>query len=100
MWSLIFFFCCSSTTIFAATATPVVDLTYAQYQGVPTLDPVNNETITRFLGIRYAAAPTGKDSFESHLFICLSIHYTKKNRIPEIQRTSTSFVYTRRSTSE
>ena len=39
-----------------------MDLTYAQYQGIPTLDPVNNETITRFLGIRYAAAPTGKGS--------------------------------------
>ena len=63
MWSFIFYFCCFTRSIFAATATPVVDLTYAQYQGVPSLDPVNNETITRFLGIRYAAAPTGKCFF-------------------------------------
>ena len=98
MWSLIFYFCCFSPTIFvfAATGTPVVDLTYAQYQGVPSLDPVNNETITHFLGIRYAAAPTGKGSLNSS---CLSIHYIE-NRISEIQRTSTSFVYARRSTSE
>ena len=98
MWSLIFYFCCFSPSIFAATGTPVVDLTYAQYQGVPTLDPVNNETITRFLGIRYAAAPTGKGSFESHLFKLFIIKL--ENRISEIQRTSTSFVYARRSTSE
>ena len=58
MWSFIFYICCFATSIFAAT--PVVDLTYAQYQGVPVLDPVNNESITQFLGIRYAAAPTGK----------------------------------------
>ena len=57
MWSF-FYICCFTPSIFAAT--PVVDLTYAQYQGVPTLDPVNNESITQFLGIRYAAAPTGK----------------------------------------
>ena len=78
MWSLIFYFCCFSPTIFAATATPVVDLTYAQYQGVPTLDPVNNETITRFLGIRYAAAPTGEGFFlVAFIQAVSSIHYTK-----------------------
>ena len=49
-WSFIFYFCCFSPSIFVAT--PVVDLTYTQYQGVPTLDPVTNETITHFLGIR------------------------------------------------
>ena len=66
-WSFIFYFCWFSPSIFAAT--PVVDLTYTQYQGVPTLDPVNNETITHFLGIRYAAAPTGKVSLSFKLFI-------------------------------
>ena len=49
---LFFFHFCYFTPSIFATA-PVVDLTYAQYQGVPTLDPVNNETITHFLGIRY-----------------------------------------------
>ena len=62
MWSFIFYICCYyAPSIFAAT--PIVDLTYAQYQGVPILDPVNNELITQFLGIRYAAAPTGKGFF-------------------------------------
>ena len=63
MWSFIFHFCYFASSIFATT--PVVDLTYAQYQGVPTVDPVNNETITHFLGIRYAAAPTGMGSSHS-----------------------------------
>jgi carboxylesterase type B len=44
-------------------ATSIVNLTYAKYQGVSTLDSVNNESITQFLGIRYAAAPTGKVFF-------------------------------------
>ena len=77
MWSLIFYFCCFTPSNFAATVTPVVDLTYAQYQGIPTLDPVNNETITSFLGIRYAAAPTGKYFFiVAFIQTVLSIHYT------------------------
>ena len=65
MWpfmKFISYICFFSPSIFAADA-PIVNLTYAQYQGVPTLDPVNNETITQFLGIRYAAAPTGKVFF-------------------------------------
>lgn len=36
-------------------ATPVIDLGYAQYQGL--LNPTSNVTI--FLGIQYAANPTG-----------------------------------------
>ena len=67
MWSfiksfIIYIYCFALSTF--ATA-PIVDLTYAQYQGVPTVDPINNESITHFLGIRYAAAPTGK------IFPCL-----------------------------
>ena len=61
MWFFIFYICCFAPSIFAAI--PIVDLTYAQYQGVPTVDPVNNEPITHFLGIRYAAAPTGRCFF-------------------------------------
>ena len=68
MWSFIFQFCYFATSILAAT--PVVDLTYAQYQGVPTLDPVNNESITHFLGIRYAATPTGM-GFSHSSCLCL-----------------------------
>ena len=62
MWSFIFQFCCYAPSLISSifAVSPVVNLSYAQYQGVPTLDPVNNETITHFLGIRYAAAPTGK----------------------------------------
>ena len=74
MWStnitcFIFYICCFAPLIFAAT--PVVDLTYARYQGIPTVDTVNNATNTQFLGIRYAAAPTGK-----RLFIFISIWLT------------------------
>jgi hypothetical protein len=36
-------------------AASIIDLGYARYQG--TVDPLTN--ITTFLGIRYAAAPTG-----------------------------------------
>ncbi|KAF7342793.1 Carboxylic ester hydrolase [Mycena sanguinolenta] len=39
----------------AAAAGPVVDLGYAQYQGVVDTD----SNITKFLGMRFAAAPTG-----------------------------------------
>ncbi|KAJ6451953.1 Alpha/Beta hydrolase protein [Mycena sanguinolenta] len=39
----------------AAAAGPVVDLGYAQYEGVVDIDL----DITKFLGMRYAAAPTG-----------------------------------------
>ena len=62
MWFFIFYICSFVPSIFAANPSPIVDLTYAQYQGVPSMDPVNNESITHFLGIRYAAAPTGKAS--------------------------------------
>jgi hypothetical protein len=88
MWSFIFYICCFAPPIFAAT--PIVDLEYAQYQGVPAVDPINNESITRFLGIRCAAArPVG---FYSLLHIG-SPSLVTKNRISEFQRTSTSFVY-------
>lgn len=40
----------------ATDAAPIVDLGYAQYQGV--VDAALN--ITNFLGIRYAAPPTGE----------------------------------------
>ncbi|KAJ6537723.1 Alpha/Beta hydrolase protein [Mycena capillaripes] len=42
-------------------ATPIVDLGYAQYQG--TVNTTTN--ITTFLGIRYAAAPTGELRFSA-----------------------------------
>ena len=48
--------------IFAQTDA-IVDLGYARYQGVSYLDPVNKANNTQFLGIRYAAAPTGKVYF-------------------------------------
>ena len=48
------------------------------------MDPVNNETITHFLGIRYAAAPTGK----GFLSFVLGFPLVTKIRISEIQRTS------------
>ncbi|KAJ7465886.1 Alpha/Beta hydrolase protein [Mycena latifolia] len=44
-----------------AAATPIIDLGYARYQG--TIDTSTN--ITTFLGIRYAAAPTGELRFRA-----------------------------------
>ncbi|KAF8801565.1 alpha/beta-hydrolase [Phlegmacium glaucopus] len=45
--------------------TPIVDLGYSQYQGIPAPDPVNNATNTQFLAIRYAAAPIGSLRFKA-----------------------------------
>ncbi|KAF7344320.1 Carboxylic ester hydrolase [Mycena sanguinolenta] len=44
-----------AVSLAGAQTSPIVDLGYAQYQGV--VNPANN--ITHFLGIRYAAAPLG-----------------------------------------
>jgi len=38
---------------------PTVSLGYATYSGVPFFDTISNTTNTNFLGIRYAAPPTG-----------------------------------------
>ena len=38
---------------------PTVSLGYATYSGVPFFDAVSNTTNTQFLGVRYAAPPTG-----------------------------------------
>ncbi|KAF9557097.1 alpha/beta-hydrolase [Agrocybe pediades] len=46
-------------------STPVVNLGYAQYQGVVVQDKVTNATHTQFLGIRYAAPPTGALRFKA-----------------------------------
>ncbi|KAF9260763.1 alpha/beta-hydrolase [Marasmius fiardii PR-910] len=43
------------------TSAPVIDLGYAQYQGV--FDATNN--VTNFLGVRYAAAPTGNNRWRA-----------------------------------
>ncbi|KAF8801557.1 alpha/beta-hydrolase [Phlegmacium glaucopus] len=64
MWSLTrnlaYFVLYIAPSVYHVTAvTPTVDLGYARYQGVPSLDIVNNATNTQFLAIRYAAAPTG-----------------------------------------
>ena len=45
--------------VLAAPAPPVVNLGYAQYEGATVQDKVTNATHTQFLGIRYAAPPTG-----------------------------------------
>jgi len=43
----------------SSSASAVVDLGYAKYEGVPIRDHVTNAAHTQFLGIRYAAPPTG-----------------------------------------
>jgi len=40
-----------------------VDLGYATYQGVPFADTISSTNNTQFLGIRYAAPPTGQLRF-------------------------------------
>lgn len=49
----------------AAVDVPVdtVDLGYATYQGVPFADTISGTNNTQFLGIRYAAPPTGSLRF-------------------------------------
>ncbi|KAJ7920201.1 Alpha/Beta hydrolase protein, partial [Mycena leptocephala] len=47
--------------VVSADAASIIDLGYARYQG--TVDPLAN--ITTFLGIRYAAAPTGELRFRA-----------------------------------
>ncbi|KAF7311914.1 Carboxylic ester hydrolase [Mycena indigotica] len=46
---------------FGAPSAPMVDLGYAKYQG--SVDPATN--ITSFLGVRYAASPTGNGRFRA-----------------------------------
>ncbi|KAF4614264.1 hypothetical protein D9613_008001 [Agrocybe pediades] len=48
-----------------AVPAPVVDLGYARYQGMFVADKVTNATHTEFLGIRYAAPPTGARRFRA-----------------------------------
>ncbi|KAF9557104.1 alpha/beta-hydrolase [Agrocybe pediades] len=48
-----------------AASAPVVNLGYAQYQGVVVQDKVTHATHTQFLGIRYAAPPTGALRFRA-----------------------------------
>jgi hypothetical protein len=95
MWSFIFYYCLFRVAPSILAATPIVNLTYAQYQGVPSVDPVNNESITHFLGIRYAAAPTGK-VFSPALYRLSSITTTpllKKQGLGDSE--SLSFLRTR-----
>ncbi|KAH9481796.1 putative secreted lipase [Psilocybe cubensis] len=49
----------------AVGAPPIIDLGYAQYQGTVVQDKVTNATHTQFLGIRYAAPPTGAARFQA-----------------------------------
>ena len=100
---LILYVCCySAPTVFALpTGTVTVDLGYARYQGVPFLDPITNITNTQFLGIRYAAAPTGRGCFFSFFcFLLFNIYFFTGNSIGEIQKASTSFLHSRCSVSK
>jgi len=47
------------TATVSSSASAVVDLGYAKYEGVPIRDHVTNAAHTQFLGMRYAAPPTG-----------------------------------------
>ncbi|KAF8170425.1 Alpha/Beta hydrolase protein [Pholiota molesta] len=54
-----------SLALGAPSAAPIVDLGYATYQGILVQDPVTNQTNTNFLGVRYAAPPTGAARFRA-----------------------------------
>ena len=75
---LILYICCyfAPTVCARPTDTMTVDLGYARYQGVPFLDPITNITNTQFLGIRYAAAPTGRILLSIFFFFCYSSTFT------------------------
>jgi len=55
----------SSSHVLSLPTAPVgtVDLGYATYQGVPFVDTISGTNNTQFLGIRYAAPPTGSLRF-------------------------------------
>lgn len=53
-----------------STHTPVVDLGYAQYQGAFNA----SSNTTQFLGIRFAAPPTGKLALDAFLCRCIDHH--------------------------
>ena len=59
------YLCCYFALTIFAQADAIVDLEYARYQGVQYQDPINHKNYTQFLGIRYAAAPTGKVLFSA-----------------------------------
>ncbi|KAF9048790.1 alpha beta-hydrolase [Panaeolus papilionaceus] len=56
---------CLAGILLPVNAAAVVDLGYAKYQGVPSLDPIANTTNTKFIGIRYAANPIGPLRFSA-----------------------------------
>ena len=53
---------CVYATALAPSPNPIVDLGYATYQGVLVQDAQTNQMNTYFLGVRYAAPPTGTAS--------------------------------------
>ena len=50
----------------SSTASPIVDLGYAQYEGIIDTTTGNTE----FLGVRYAAPPTGAQSIDLLIVAC------------------------------
>ncbi|KAF9479976.1 alpha/beta-hydrolase [Pholiota conissans] len=55
----------AGTNASMVTTTPTVNLGYATYQGILVQDTFTNQTNTNFLGVRYAAAPTGTYRFRA-----------------------------------
>ncbi len=50
---------CIYATEAVPTSSPIVDLGYATYEGILVQDTQTNQTNINFLGVRYAASPTG-----------------------------------------
>jgi len=81
-----------NTAVFAARPTHTVDLGYARYEGFLN----NNSGNINFLGIRYAAAPTGEACDLNLCFIIIEVSF----RHPSLEGTSISLAYNWRSFSE
>jgi len=81
-----------NAAVFAAIPTRTVDLGYARYEGFLNSDSGN----INFLGIRYAAAPTGEACDLNLCFIIIEVSF----RHPSLEETSISLTHTWRSFSE
>lgn len=86
-----------TVTTRAAAPAPIVNIGYAKYQGEIVQDQISSATHTRFLGICFAAPPTGGSMsntitvIEVYLLVCR--HYTvQRARLPapvsEIQQSA------------
>jgi len=92
MLFLVYILFINAAAVFAARPTRTVDLGYARYEGFLNTDSGN----INFLGIRYAAAPTGKACDLNLCFIIIEVSF----RHPSLEGASNSLTHTWRSFSK